>query len=365
MPYPADYGGVIDVFYKLKTLQQLGINIILHCFIYGRKKSNLLAQICEKVYYYPRKKKWESLPIGLPHIVKSRRHTDLLNNLLKDNYPILFEGLHCCYYLNNPALKDRAKLVRMHNVEWDYYQQLALKENKLLKKKYFEIESKCLKKFELILGKSTGVKLLAISPNDTIYLQAQNYAQVHYVPAFHPNEKISITAGRGDYALYHGNLSVNENQEAALFLVEKVFTNFNYPLVIAGKNPPSTLIKAVQAHPHITLKINPSDEELVHLISNAHINVLPTFQATGIKLKLLNALYQGRFCLVNNYMVNNTGLKTLCHLAETGAEFQAIIKTLRNQLFSQKEIAMREGILEEKFSNRANAEVITHILYEE
>ena len=28
VPYPSDYGGIIDVFYKLKALHQLGVNII-------------------------------------------------------------------------------------------------------------------------------------------------------------------------------------------------------------------------------------------------------------------------------------------------------------------------------------------------
>jgi hypothetical protein len=36
VPYPANYGGVIDVFYKLKNLHKAGVKIILHCFEYGR-----------------------------------------------------------------------------------------------------------------------------------------------------------------------------------------------------------------------------------------------------------------------------------------------------------------------------------------
>ena len=36
VPYPVDYGGVFDLFYKIKTLHELGIKIHLHCFEYGR-----------------------------------------------------------------------------------------------------------------------------------------------------------------------------------------------------------------------------------------------------------------------------------------------------------------------------------------
>ena len=35
IPFPANYGGVIDIFYKLKSLSNLGVEIILHCFEYG------------------------------------------------------------------------------------------------------------------------------------------------------------------------------------------------------------------------------------------------------------------------------------------------------------------------------------------
>ncbi|MCX6283192.1 MAG: mannosyltransferase, partial [Bacteroidetes bacterium] len=32
IPYPPDYGGVIDVYYKIKTLSEAGVKIHLHCF---------------------------------------------------------------------------------------------------------------------------------------------------------------------------------------------------------------------------------------------------------------------------------------------------------------------------------------------
>ena len=34
VPVPANYGGVIDVYYKLKALHLQGVKIHLHCFEY-------------------------------------------------------------------------------------------------------------------------------------------------------------------------------------------------------------------------------------------------------------------------------------------------------------------------------------------
>ena len=32
IPYPPNYGGVIDIYYKLLALHRLGVRLILHCY---------------------------------------------------------------------------------------------------------------------------------------------------------------------------------------------------------------------------------------------------------------------------------------------------------------------------------------------
>ena len=88
----ANYGGVIDVFYKIKSLHQEGVGVILHCFHYGRKKSEVLESLCEKVYYYQRKMNW--LGFFQNALIVCSRKTRAKQNLLKDDFPIIFEGIH-------------------------------------------------------------------------------------------------------------------------------------------------------------------------------------------------------------------------------------------------------------------------------
>ncbi|MFK7905463.1 MAG: mannosyltransferase [Chitinophagales bacterium] len=360
IPYPANYGGVIDVFYKLKTIHQLGAKTNLHCYQYGKRvETDKLNQYCEEVHFSSRLSPSKSLSLQHPYIVSSRQSKKVLNNLLKDNAPILFEGLHTCYYLDHPKLKHRQKWVRMHNIEWEYYEALAQSEKNPLKKAYFKIESHLLKRFEAKLKHAQAI--FAISPNDQSYLQ-KFFKNVHYLPAFHSNEKIKTQTGQGKYALYHGNLSVNENHQAAMFLVEKVFKLINYPLIIAGSKPKQELINIIKQTPHIQLEIFPSNERLEELIQEAHINILPTFQATGIKLKLLNALYNGRFCLVNTPMVENTGLTTLCSIADSAAEFQEKITLLKDAIFLEEDIEARKKVLENQFSNKKGGELLISFL---
>src|SRR6187399_3138688 len=88
VPYPADYGGVIDIFYKIKYLSEAGIKVHLHCFQYGRAAHNELNKYCASVNYYPRKTAKSLLFNTLPYIVLSRNAADLKENLLSNDYPI-------------------------------------------------------------------------------------------------------------------------------------------------------------------------------------------------------------------------------------------------------------------------------------
>ena len=125
IPYPANYGGVIDVYYKLEALRACGVKLILHCFEYERPHAPELESICDKVFYYKRRTGVIANLTWLPYNVYSRKDHRLIENLLQNDYPILFEGLHSCYYMDDPRLRNRMKIFRECNIEHDYYRHLA------------------------------------------------------------------------------------------------------------------------------------------------------------------------------------------------------------------------------------------------
>jgi hypothetical protein len=290
---------------------------------------------------------------SLPFVAITRSSEKLMENLLRDNHPILFEGLHCCFHLNDERLKSRIKIARSHNIEHEYYYNLESVEKSFFKKMYFKMEAKKLERFENVYQYANHIA--AISAADTKQL-AERYKNVHHITAFHANEEVRIMEGKGSFCLYHGNLEVGENNEAALFLVNEVFSKINIPLVIAGKNPSSELKEAASRYPNITMKANINTQEIDDLIKNAQINVLPTFQATGIKLKLLAALYTGRYCVVNTPMVSNTGLESLCSIKDNAVEMASEIEALFNLDFDVNEKSKREAILNKDFSNKIGVE---------
>lgn len=348
------------MYYKALALHKLGVKITLHCFEYsGRPAAPELSQIFEKVYYYPRKVSKGYLFSPKPYIVVTRTSDELINNLLKDNSPILFEGLHCTFYLNDKRLKNRFKIVRTHNIEHDYYENLGKVEKNMFKRLYFFSEATKLRDYEKVLKHADLIA--AISPNDAINL-GKRYKHVHNITAFHPNNSITAEQGRGKFALYHGSLDVSENNEAALFLIERVFNSSKVPLIIAGNKPSKELRDAAAKNPNIVLRNHVSTEKIMELVREAHINVLPTFQATGIKLKLLAALFNGRFCVANTPMVANTGLEELCTVADTPADMRKAIEQLMKKDYNGVDTNLREQRLLQDFSNTENAKKLMALI---
>lgn len=358
IPYPPDYGGMIDVFYKLKALSSLGLEITLHCFEYGSRTPNaVLNQYCKKVIYYPRKTGFQGLNASLPYIVSSRDDKTLLLNLMQDNSSILFEGLHTTFWLNHPSLKNRIKLLRAHNIESDYYYQLGNHASSYLKKLYFYLESNRLKWYENYLS---GMQhLLSISEADTRYF-SKCYPNIptSYIPAFHANEEVNIIPGHGKYCLYHGNLSVAENIKSVRYLVKEVFNDLNIPLIIAGKNPPADLINHVADH--ISIIANPSEQEMETLICEAHIHVLPSFQNTGMKLKLLHALFAGRFCIMNQSILDENISSAIIFAKDASAFKQHILQTMPLP-FTEEAIESRKKVLK-PYMNVVNGQKIIDII---
>lgn len=361
VPWPADFGGMVDLFYKIKTLHQHAVKIHLHCFINKRPEQSELNKYCETVTYYPRKK-INHFSLHLPFIVNSRKNDLLITNLQKDNHPILVEGIHCSYYLFKGKLINRIVLLRLHNTEFEYYHQLALHEKNLLRKFYFHHESKLLKKYEARLAKKN--KIAAVSGHDVeLYKNIFNATDIQQLPVFIPYTIADGQQGLGSYCLYHGNLSINENEEAAIWLLQEVFSKLPIPFVIAGKNPSQKLNFLAHQHEHTCLVSNPNDKELHDMIAKAQINILPSFNNTGVKLKLLNALFNGRHCLVNNAGVAGSGLKKLCTLAEDAEDFKTAITYLYNIPYDENENRLREEVLHSLYDNNENAAKIIKIFW--
>jgi len=362
VPFPPDYGGVIDVFYKIKNLAEAGAEIYLHCFEYGRERSeNELKKYCKKVWYYPRKTGWAGFSFSRPYMMHSRRDDDLIHNLLSVEAPIVFEGIHSCSTLHHPVLKGRKKIVRNQNVEQDYFARLGQRTTNLFEKMYYKWESVLLKRVEA--GLDIADALWTVSKADCdFFIKLYPQKQIEFIPSFQPFNEVESLTGKGDFILYHGNLGHPENKDAVNFLMEDVFPKSNIPVTIAGKNPAVSLKDKIKRYPHIRLIENPEHALMQDLMKQAHIHILPTFQATGIKLKLLQSLFAGRFVLVNDHMLHGTRLEAVCEVANDPQSILSKIEFLKELPFTEELKSERQKLLSVHYDCRANAQRMMNFL---
>jgi hypothetical protein len=355
-PWPADYGGAIDMMNRIIMMKRAGVGVHLHYFNYNeRADKSELQKYCLSVQSYTRKKGRKGLSSRWPYIIASRTNDELAARLNQDNIPVLFEGIHCTGVLSLIKNPGRKIIVRMHNEESIYYKELARAEPSLLKKLFYLRESRLLKKYNDELPRDCTYACVTLS-DAAIFKNNYRLPGTIYIPTFPSWQQVTGEEGIGNFCLFHGNLSVPENEEAATWLLRKVFTEIRVPLVIAGKKPSRRLRKLAHLCQHTCLVADPGEKEINDLVRKAHIHVLPCFnrQSTGIRLKLLHALFEGRHCIVNEAMIRGTGLDPACHMAETPKAFASIIAQLYHQPFTPDEILLRKKLLGNTFDNEEN-----------
>lgn len=354
VPLPADYGGAIDVFYRLKALYELGVKITLHCYEYGRGESKELEQYADRVFYYPRKKKLLDVFDRLPFIVKTRDSKTLINNLLLDNDPILFEGLHTTFSLGDERFKKRLKIVRMHNIEHEYYEGLAQQASGF-RKKFYASESKKLKRYE---PKLTAADCILAIKEDEAFHFVQYCKNTKVLPAcadIHPDYSVETKP----YCLYQGNLSVPENESGLLWLIENVFFPYNLinQLKVAGKSPSEELISRCQSL-GIELVKSPTATEMHQLISEARVHVFYTNQDSGIKLKLVNTLRSSGAIIANKKMLAGAEFENLCIEANSPEAYAKFIQSHLLKPVPKIHLELRQAFLETHLNPVKNCQII-------
>lgn len=361
VPYPPNYGGAIDVFFKIKALHALGIDIRLHCFTYDQyQPADELLPYCSSIKYYERAGDVLQHISTQPFIVVSRRAKELLENLAKDPSPILFEGLHTTAFVDHERLQNHIKMVRMHNVESAYYKKLSKWEKNVIKSTYLRVESTRLANYEERLYYSDAI-LLTISSFDQLYFSTQHRGETHLIHPFHPFEKVECLPGKGQYVFLHADFSISDNKAWVEKLLNEMYEAVEIPVIIAGKNAQQLNVKKSEQSPNIQIESDVSQSRMFELIQNAHINIVQAFNSEGFKLKLLYSLFLGRHCIANDIILKGTELESLCHQANTPTEVIDTIADLVGQPFYQDEVKNRNDNLLDRFSNLKYAQRIIDI----
>lgn len=364
VPWPVSCGGTADIFSIIRSMHQAGVKVHLHCFENGHYEQEELENYCSSVEYYPRLSGHKCVSMELPYMVASGSSPELVERLLKDDHPILLQGILCTYLLTDERFNGRRIAVRLLHTGYMKYQELSENTSPVavFKKLFYRRESRVMREYEKQI--SDKALFLACCRHDAEqYRQEFDARNVVYLPPLLPYSEVTAEEGVGCFSLYHGNLSTPSNEKAALWLLERVFKYINVPFIIAGKNPSKKLEKAAMNTKHACIVANPSEQELQDMIRKAHIHVLPSLCNNSGQVKLLNALYNGRHVVVNDDMIADNGLAPCCHIASNAEGFQSIILQLRHKPFEDHEIKLRKHLLDQHYNTEENGRRLMQFIW--
>jgi len=362
-PYPPSYGGIIDVYYKIKALSDLGIKIHLHCFVNNIPESldAEIKNITENVFFYRKKKNPFSYFSIVPFAAAMRNSNSLFENLMKIKAPVLFEGLQTTQIISQLKNKGFKLYLRHHNNETEYYKGLSSSEKNIFKKIIYKIESlkysgyqkKVLKEFETVFCLS-----------EKEYNEVNSYSKnAELIHIFHGNRFVKILGKKGNYFFFHGDLSISDNKKA-LDETINLFKNLpQYQLVVASDRADNDIKKKISNIVNIDLVPIETTENLHRLFENAHANILLSYQNSGTKVKLFNALYNSRFVIINQNITDDHALMDLCLFGSDMNQIRKLIIEAEKKDYNGNEY--RSEVLEKSYSDDAKAKKMAKIIFKD
>jgi polysaccharide biosynthesis protein PslH len=317
-PFPPNDGGALATYNMIRGLAEAGNDIDLllmntskHFTEYPESKTDIPGLGKVKIVNVDNSVKFLSLAFNflfstIPYNVgrfTSHRFKCALKELVKNNnYEIVqLEGLFLAPYLKLIRENSTAAIVyRAHNVEHLIWQKLFIRENNFLKKWYLRVLYSRIKKYEMGFINSYDL-LVTITGNDLDILNSLGNTKPAFASPFGMysmglSEKNGIRQGNL-CVLYIGALDWMPNIEALRWFVKQVWpvVRKRFPEMvfrIAGRNAKKDLVteiaeKGVICHGEV-------DNSGEFLASENGIVVVPLFSGSGIRVRIIEAMFAGR-----------------------------------------------------------------------
>lgn len=359
-PYPPIYGGIVEVYHKLKAIHDLGVEIHFHCFTNKIPQHfEELSSITKQIYFYKTTRNSRDFLSLLPFSVRCRDSKELLINLNKVDAPILFESIKSTYLVHKELLPNHRLFLRLHNIEHDYFLGLATSEKNPFKKYLYHSEGLKFASYEKVIKKFEKVFTLSYFEHE---YTRQRFGNSVYIPVFHGNQNVIPRSKLGKFAFYHGDLRMSDNLRAVKTLINVFKRIPDMKLIIASSNGENFVQRNSKSATNIKFVKLESHQQLLDLLAEAHLNVMLSYQKSGTKLKLMTSLFNSRHCIINDNISDDPTVKQLCDIVEGEDELIAKIKLLKNRDYT--DVSRRKDILETYLNDSNNAQLLIDQIFE-
>lgn len=199
-----------------------------------------------------------------------------------------------------PNISPAKVVLHEHNAEYVMWERLAEIETNPLKKIVLRAEASRIKRTERKYA--TRADLILAAPNDILELKKIGIPEEKMKVTYHLGEDEMLDLPDTRFSetekalLFVGTLTWEANVDGLLWFLKEVWPEVlrraaDTRFYIVGKNPDERIVKATASEPNITLTGFVQDLEPYH--RKGRVFVIPLRFGSGIKVKLLNALYRG------------------------------------------------------------------------
>ncbi len=347
LPFPPISGGVIKsnkVVYFLSTKYELSVA----CFLKNddaQHKDEFLTTV--KLHDFisleleiPRTAKnlilsnIQGIPLNL-YRNKSAAFKEKINAIIHQ-YDILF----CDHYVMFQYIPDNYKgkiILHEHNCEYLIWKRYATIEKSLFKKLALLNQAYRIKKYEQEICKKATIILAA--PNDTDELVKIGADRTKFLETYHLGDDNLLNEPALDFdktekaLLYIGTLSWEANVDGLVWFCNEIWQSIkqqhpDIKLYIVGKNPDKRLKEIAAKDNQIIL--TGFIENVESYFKKARLFITPLRFGSGIKVKVVNALYRGIPCVTTSIGTEGLKVKDNEHIfiKDTSVTYAAAIDVL-------------------------------------
>jgi polysaccharide biosynthesis protein PslH len=348
-PYPPTHGAAIDMWWRIQTLKKLGYRVDVVATVKAMPPEEdiqaLKAEV-DQLFIVQRQRGFKSAAGVLPFQVQSR--SALRTVALSNEYrAVVMEAEHVASILQNPSLHAQKRILRIHNDEVRFFQELSKSSKNALRKAFYQSEAA---KFRMLSPK-------IMSKCDALWFisdyERKQHVRKHpadskkalFVPPRVDRHATRRQSLEGCRVLFIGTLAFANNSSAVEWYVSQVHKLLGdvvgYNFVVAGNTVGGSveLLKRIVA-PYRNIALIENPKEIESLYGSAAVFVNPVLRGAGLKMKTIDAVQAGLPIVTTSTGVEGTGLMHRQHLlvADTPKEFAECIRSIFNDRHMASEL---------------------------
>ncbi len=331
VPYPPSDGGAIGILNFTKGFADIGHKVTVfamntnkhYCDIncvpkeLKTKINFIIIDVPAKITAYGAfiNLLFSKLPYNAERFIDDNFKEQLTNHLKKNDYDVIqLEGLYLYPYEKIARKYSKALIsLRSHNVEYEIWDRVSKQEGSFIKRKYLEILTKRLKRFEKESLNNYDV-LVPVTKRDNKKLDEMGNIKPSLViqTGVYLNHIKPDTSEVEYPSVFHiGALDWAPNQEGLKWFFENVWKQVvellpNIKIYIAGRNAPQSMILYLKKQPNLIF-LGEIDDAYKFMNKKA-IMIVPLLSGSGLRVKIIEGMSLGK--TIVSTTIGTEGLET-------------------------------------------------------